>query len=222
MLPIGNHDEARRGSGSGRPCRRPWEPTVMCRQVFPATNLDGAERDCTSPQPNPHITETREVRYPWHPWYGEQVQIRESLIKGGQGILRCVPDGNRPSRSLEVPLWMFDRAVCCTMRLSDVPVVSCEALLRLKAFLRRDAAGDAETVIQAQHLSPPLKGDADAKAFRSLPGSPAEVVSPPCEESRVAGPADRSQAGDHGAAGTHAARAPRKLRRLRGRRGGER
>ncbi len=176
----------------------------------------------TSPQPNTHITDVREIRYPWHPWYGEQVQIRESLIKGGQGILRCVPDGNRPSRSLEVPLWMFDRAVCCTMRLSDVPVVSCEVLLRLKAFLRRDAAGDAETVIQAQHLSPRLKGDADAKAFRSLPGSPAEVVSPPCEESRVAGPADRSQAGEHGAAGTHAARAPRKLHRLRGRRGGER
>jgi hypothetical protein len=62
---------------------------------------------------------------------------------------------------------MFDRAVCCTMRLTKEPAVSCSALLELKELLQSAAVTGVPAVIQTQHHSSMSKGDADAMVTRS-------------------------------------------------------
>ena len=37
----------------------------------------------TSRQSNAHSTESREIRYPWHPWCGRSVWIYSTVVKGG-------------------------------------------------------------------------------------------------------------------------------------------
>ena len=59
-----------------------------------------------------HITESREVLYPWHPWYGRSVWIYQTLTKNGAAICHCGLSQTRDSRALEVPQWMFDSAAC--------------------------------------------------------------------------------------------------------------
>src|SRR5215472_2179134 len=41
---------------------------------------------------NTHKTETREVRYAWHPWYGRQVIVRGIRNRSGAITLLCTMD----------------------------------------------------------------------------------------------------------------------------------
>src|SRR6476659_8792190 len=64
---------------------------------------------------------------------------------------------------LELPDWLFDRAVCGRMRLTATPVASTESLLALRALLR--AAGSAtrdRDPVQERHRPTRNSGDADA------------------------------------------------------------
>jgi hypothetical protein len=69
---------------------------------------NGGAAGYTSRQRNTHSTESREVRYPWHPWFGRSVTVYEALSKSGHRVCRCGFDDQRNDRSLEVPTWMFD------------------------------------------------------------------------------------------------------------------
>ena len=87
------------------------EPAVVA-PVARATAPDVADARCTSRQRNTHSTESRQVRYPWHPWFGRSVTVYEALTKGDQPVCRCGVDDQRNDRSLEVPAWMFEPAAC--------------------------------------------------------------------------------------------------------------
>ena len=43
----------------------------------------------TTRQRNTHSIESREVCYPWHPWYRRSAWIYETLVKNGQAVFRC-------------------------------------------------------------------------------------------------------------------------------------
>src|SRR5947209_8770125 len=57
---------------------------------------------CTTQQRNTHSTESREVRYPWHPWFGRMITVYATLTKGGHPLCRCGLDDQHHERSLGV------------------------------------------------------------------------------------------------------------------------
>src|SRR5713226_9708764 len=90
----------------------------------------------TSREPNTHNTESREVCYPWHPWFGCWVVVYERRVKYGQAVCRCGLQDRQDRGSVEIPTWMFESAACCRLGVMAVPTVGCDALLELKALLR--------------------------------------------------------------------------------------
>ena len=112
--------------------------------------LDESVPDCTNRQPNAHITKQREVCYPWHPWFGRMVTIREVLTRRHQTVFHCRPEPDDGRKALAIPEWMFDRAGCCTMQLALKPRVSGEVLCQLAALLGW-AADDEGMVLQDQY-----------------------------------------------------------------------
>jgi uncharacterized protein YwbE len=118
---------------------------------------------------------------------------------------------------------MFDRAVCCTMRLTEGPVVSCSALLELKELLQGAAVTGDPVVIQTQHHSSMSKGDADAMLTRSSSHpSAAGIVSSSSENPGVENITSGSQTKNDNAVGANAASTSLKTLRLRHRKGGKR
>jgi hypothetical protein len=73
----------------------------------------------TSRQPNTHSTESREVCYPWHPWFGRSVVVYERLVKKGHAVCWCGLEEERNRRSLEIPTWMFEPAACLSAARAD-------------------------------------------------------------------------------------------------------
>jgi hypothetical protein len=110
---------------------------------------------------------------------------------------------------------MFDSVACCRMRLAAVPTVGCEALLDLKALLRRASFPDSDVVLQGQHRSLLSPGGADAKITKPTEGRSIQTVSSTPEESVLARAASRNQTESGKDAGATAARALRKSPRLR-------
>ena len=76
---------------------------------------------CGTRQQNPHVTERREVLYPWHPWFGLSVHIHQKIDRGQGANFRCSVDG--VMRSQELPVWMFDRVSCLLVRVELSPRV---------------------------------------------------------------------------------------------------
>ena len=100
-----------------RPCQHTPRP------VFGSPGPDGGAGGCRNRQTNAHITETREVCYPWHPWYGRAVAICAVLTKRHQAVVHCRLEPDEGGKALEVPQWMFEQAGCCTMQLVQAPQV---------------------------------------------------------------------------------------------------
>jgi hypothetical protein len=61
---------------------------------------------------NAHGTVFRELLYHWHPWFGMWVAIHEAIDKADGVVFRCTLSGSAAERWLEVPAWMFERAMC--------------------------------------------------------------------------------------------------------------
>jgi hypothetical protein len=104
---------------------------------------DEVGADCTTRRGNAHRTdhaEEREVLYPWHPWAGCVVSVHETVEKIDGTVLRCSRDGQARERWLELPAWMFDRAMCLPMRIARDPCVEFAALVQLRELLA-EAAG---------------------------------------------------------------------------------
>lgn len=111
-----------------------------------------AARCCTTKLENAHGTEFREVLYPWHPWFGVQVGVHESIDKSDIIVFRCSLSGSGTDRWLEVPAWMFDRSACARMREGDDAHTDLAALGALAALLRQVLSGRLASS-NAPHLS---------------------------------------------------------------------
>jgi len=131
--------------------------------------LDDYARGGTSRHSNTHIIESREVRYPWHPWYGQRVSIYARFVKAGVASFRCGLGESAGGRSTHLPQWMFDAVACCDLRLMPTPVVSCEALAALQVLIARRREAQTTAFVEAGHLDPSLLGDAHAKLAEDYP-----------------------------------------------------
>ena len=220
---AGNRDVSRSTQGSPQVCRplASAQPTLDRDPVLRST-LDAHGGGCTSGQTKTHITETREVCYPWHPCYGQTVLIHKSFVRCGNAVCRCGIWRQGSRRSMEIPRWMFDRAICCTMRLNPKPAVCYPTLLELKELLQRAAATGDPAVIQPQHHSSMSKGDADEMVTHSsshpsdgiVPSSP---QNPGMENTTTGSPKE-----SHPAVSTNATPTYHKPLRLQKDTGGER
>jgi hypothetical protein len=157
----------------------------------------------TSRQSNTHSTESREIRYPWHPWYGRPVWIHGAFVKGGQAVYRCSLEQNHEARRFEIPQWMFDSGACCRVHRAENATVDCAALHDLKLLLHRARSPARDLVVQAQHHSAP--GGADARIGESIEDSSNRIVSPTTAESGLAKATARNQTTDRGTTGATAA-----------------
>lgn len=98
----------------------------------------------TSERRNAHKIEhgdEREVVYPWHPWAGCRVRVHEVIEKSSGLVLRA----SRPpylDRWLELPVWMFDQASCCSLSMGLSPSVDLPTLSVLRALLASRLSGD--------------------------------------------------------------------------------
>ena len=104
----------------------------------------------------------REVRYPWHRWFGRTIQTRKA------GGLHCelaylckLPESPLRSMLVEVPKWMFDAVECAGMRIETVPHVDCEKLRMLKKAIVDLCASFPVAVIQPQPTGQSGSGDTD-------------------------------------------------------------
>jgi len=100
-----------------------------------------ADGRCTTRRGNAHRTEERKVLYPWHPWAGCIVHIHEVIEKAAGEVVRCSHDDGASGRLLELPIWMFDRAVCAPMRVETFLRADIAALQALRALLDATAIG---------------------------------------------------------------------------------
>jgi hypothetical protein len=126
-----------------------------------ALKNDAAGQHCTTKAHKTHKPETREVRYPWHPFHGREVVIQGQRNRRGLLMLICTSEGDGNGAVMEVPIWMFDAAVCCQFRSSSYASVNVGALRSLQSVL--NCTGKAtENVIEAQHQSA-RSGGSDAQ-----------------------------------------------------------
>jgi hypothetical protein len=103
---------------------------------------------CTRRRSNAHRTvgpEEREVLYPWHPWAGHIVNIHDAIEKADGTVLRCSQDGGATGCWLELPAWMFDRAVCLPMRITRDPRLKFPALAALHELLNGIASQQGQS-----------------------------------------------------------------------------
>ena len=151
---------------SRRPGARVENPASPCAVI------DECGLGCTSERGKTHVTEASGVLYPWHPWFGRTVYIHEVIERGDGRSFRCDLDTKQTARCMNVPAWMFDRAACLQVRLSDAPQVEVEALICLKALLAevKNRTSAMAAVVGARH---PFdgRGDADATPQASITDS---------------------------------------------------
>jgi hypothetical protein len=214
------------------PAPRRWPPPALAKSSSPPRRprrsgrpapahrcLDGAAGSYTTQQHKTHNSDILEVCYLWHPWYGQNVHVFQSVTKGGQTVLRCALDASHRMR--EVPLWMFDRAACCTMRLTQMPWVGVEDLRQLQRLLLRGVV-TSPGVIQDQHPSSQAKGDADATNTPIENTVPVRSVYSPAEQADLGQLAGSRDSRRDSATRRDAARARRSTTTSRTPKGGRR
>jgi hypothetical protein len=171
---------------------------------YPSPVQDESGPRGTSAQSNTHSTESREIRYPWHPWCGRLVWIHRTVVKVGRVVYRCSLQQNHEARLFEVPQWMFESGACCRVRSAEKPAVDCAALLELKLLLHHTCSPARDLVLQAQYCSSP--GGTDASIREPTEGSSNRIVSPATADSGLAKATTRNQTEDGGVTGATAAR----------------
>ena len=178
---------------------------------------------CTSRQQNAHITETREVLYRWHCWYGLPVYIFGAVTRGEHRLFRCALDHGDSGRLLEVPQWMFEATACCRMVLMEAANVSVETLRDLNRLLCAVGSPNEVGMLQVKHPTLPDSGGARAKPKISKDPQAADDFPSATADAAVAKPADRGSRTNAKIAGaTLASTSPRSTRRAARREGGVR
>ena len=180
------------------------------------------EKRCTSHQQNAHITDSRVILYPWHPWYGKTALIFTSVAKTGQAVFRCGLESAQTDRPLEVPQWMFDATACRQACLAASPTVHCEGLLELKRLLMSAKITAAKAVLKAEHCSLSDTGGIDAPDEKPATGHPTQSFPPELEDAAVVELADGSSRTDCASAGAPIAPTPSPIARRSRRAGGVR
>ncbi len=180
---------------------------------------------CTNQQRNTLSTESREVRYRWHPWFGRTVWVHATRISQGQGFVRCALAPELDTRALEIPAWMFDAGVCSLMNLASEPAVIIDALRELTAVLghaTRNSSG-AGPVLQAEHLDISSEGGAHVNHCEvAATGDSTDAVSTSAQRAGLGVSTDRDSTADPAAGSAHASRPRRASRRRAGAPGGSR
>jgi hypothetical protein len=175
---------------------------------------------CTTRQQNAHITDTRELLYRWHCWYGQPVYIFGTVTRGAEVFLRCALDRGESGRLLEVPQWMFEATACCRMVLAATASVSVRTLRDLTRLMRA-VSPDEVGVLQGKHPTLPDSGGAREKPKPSTQA--VDHVSSSAADAAVAQHAHRSTRTSAKIAGATVARtSPRSSRRATYRKGGAR
>jgi hypothetical protein len=149
---------------------------------------------CTSRQPNTHSTEARELLYPWHPWHSRSVWIVETVSTESRAVFHCVTEQAAPGlarRSLAIPQWMFDAAVCQRVRMEATPSVNARALQELRHLLSASRAPARQVMLEAQHRSLSHEGGADASRCEVTPAEPTQAVPSDHHGSDLGRPASR-------------------------------
>ncbi len=178
---------------------------------------------CTSRQQNAHITDTRELLYRWHCWYGRPVYIFGTVTRGEHVFLRCALDRGESGRLLEVPQWMFEATACCRMVLAATASVSVQTLRDLTRLMRAVQSPDEVGVLQGKHPTLPDSGGAREKPKSSKNTQAVDHVSSSAADAAVAQHAHRSTRANVKIAGATVARtSPRSTRRATRREGGAR
>jgi len=73
------------------------------------------------------------VHYPWHPFYGQEVKVRERKLYLGQVCLLIqLPDHS----FTHMPIWMADEEYCRRFIRYDSPFVSLNALRAFAELLK--------------------------------------------------------------------------------------
>jgi hypothetical protein len=198
FVPLPASDLAQHGSHADEQRSR---PSARCSQWHCSSG-----HGCTTERLNTHKTDTREVRYRWHPWYACQVVVRGIRHRRGVIVLNCRADDDGASPVLEVPEWMFDPRICRRVRQGETATVDCCALRALRTLLASRFGVEAE--VQTLH-HPVIPGGADAKASEVETDTVLVVPAAPTESES----ARRSSSENRASAGANAApaRGPRLL-----------
>jgi hypothetical protein len=166
-----------------------------------------AGRRCTTRRGNAHRTdhaEERKVLYRWHPWAGCIVCVHESVEKVDGTVLRCSRDGQARERWLELPAWMFDRAMCLPMRIVRDPFVEFAALAQLRELLAEAAGWNGRSSSSKTQVSGAASGACDQNRGddHAMPKSTScnrSQASPPARSIWFANP-DEGRSADPGVA----------------------
>jgi hypothetical protein len=158
VLPPGDHSEYGDLNLAGPEC-----PLRVPESVGPGSSEGGL--GCTTEGSNTHKTETRVVRYPWHPWYGRPVGVRGIRKRHDLKVLFCTACDAHEFPVLEVPEWMFDSVICGRLERAERARVDGRALRERKSLLESATPRREQAVLEAQH-HPKLSGGADAKEIQ--------------------------------------------------------
>lgn len=164
--------------------------------------------------------------YAWHPWCGRKVKVHATLVKRGIAVARCSSGEVFPDRSLELPLWMLDRAVCCKIHVAKPGSVRVESLRQLRHLLNVVQSASARLANDSEHQYLLNAGGADINVAASQAPRPTSAAGVPSlestDESIVAGSVDGYSAEDGAVARATPTAALRRVPRREGSRGGER
>ena len=140
---------------------------------------------CTTRLSNTHGTAERRILYEFHPWHGQEVALDHVFAKGGVSVAHCRLADGAPSPLLEVPLWMFDRQSCSTVRRRERPHVDLATLEALADLLAAAVRGDGGASVSPS-ASPSVVSDRQAD-LRSCDRSQGADHAPVPAEARPVG-----------------------------------
>ena len=163
----------------------------------PAQRRVRSLRRCTTERETAHRTGTRTIQYPWHPWSGRRVRVRDVVERAGIASARCALDGAAPSLWQEVPLWMFDRVACAGTRVEERGQVDLATLSALVSLVS-DALGNTPATCTGWVSDDQDRGETHARSTRGASQARARIGSTrsvrPGGEQRSGGHADMVRA----------------------------
>src|SRR6516164_4800562 len=199
-----------------RPLPCPSHPQVGRSSRLPsASHRQGqsvAARCCTTRRDNAHGIEEREVLNQWHPWSGRAVRVHEVISKAGGDALRCSLATDEAGRWLELPVWMFDRGTCLSVRLAPSPWVDCAALLALKECVARALAGRLGEARTSNASDSGAERNSCNQTRGTTDATPAPSATRPASRRRAARPLRPAEGAAPGAGADLAAAAGRSAR----------
>jgi hypothetical protein len=89
---------------------------LQIRSALDSQESNAAAPRCTTKLKNAHGTESRELLYRWHPWFGLRVGVHDAIGKSDGIVFRCNLSGSDTDRWLEFRDWTFDRSACARVR----------------------------------------------------------------------------------------------------------